>query len=133
MRNITGYVVSANESYADLGVIDLSKALSAFAEFPWAEEVAKVEQTGCYPTLSFAAPEDHDSYIKITPNEDGTFWTFTEAIPRAGLLGILFRKTAYRDINDVTEERVRHQIEQFFQLECHELFDAIRQEDRGRS
>lgn len=130
MKNITGYVVSASESAADLGPLELPEALSAFEEYPWTEELSKVEQTGCFPTLSFGAPDDHDSYINITPNEVGSFMTCTEAIMRPGLAGILFHKAAYRETGDASDDQVREQIEQFFDLECHELFDRIKQESR---
>ncbi len=130
MKNITGHVISANGSSTDLGVVDLTKVLLAFEEFPWAEELSKVEQTGMFPTLSFGASGDHESYVNITPNDDGSFMTCTEAILRPGFLGVLFRRAAYRETDDATEARVREQLKQFFELECGELLDAIAQENR---
>jgi len=132
MKSIVGHVVSAGEFSGSLGRVGLAKALLAFEEFPWAEELSKVERTGVFPTLSFAAPDDHDSYINITPNEDGSFLICTEAILRPAFLGMFFGKTAYRDTDDAGVDEVREQIKEFFELECHELFDRIQQENRDR-
>ena len=126
MRNIFGRLVSVTESVTDLGRMDLEKALTAFEQFPWAKQVARVEETGVYPTLSFFAPDSNGSYISIVPNEDGSFMTMIEIVKRKGLLGMLFRKEAFLITDADTAENVHEWTREFFQLERDELFDRVK-------
>jgi len=132
MKNITGRIVTADESVTGLGAMSLEAALAAFDSFPWETEVAKVQRTGVFPTLSFYAPDKGGSYINVIPNEDHSFFTMIDVVKGRGILAALFRGSAFIDFDSVTADEAREQVKRFFELDCDALIDWVRQEKRQR-
>ena len=132
MDNVHATLVSANESSIDLGAVDLPKALEVFHDFPWEEEVASAEETGCFPTLSLGAgPRAENGYLNITGCEDGIFMVMVETYRRGTILGFIPRKrTAFRDIEPADKPTAEDCLRKFFELPQQDLFEWI--ETTGR-
>jgi len=124
MNIVKADTVSADEVCDDLGTVDLSLALSTFDKMPWDREIRRAEETGLYPTVSFRAPDDNDSYLSITGIAGGSFFVMIEAIKQPGFLG-LFRKAACIEFDGIPSETARDFITRFFTLDLDDFYDWV--------
>jgi|GEM_PF-6686146 len=128
MKNIDCWIVHADETQKKLGQIDLADGLGTFRSFPWEREVNKVEQTGCFPVISFGVTPISKSseYLNITGLEQKEFSVMIEAFIPTTLFGFIPRtKSAYHNIDGLNVSRVNEFIKQFYSLSQQDLFEWI--------
>ena len=130
MKDIDCTLVSADESCERLGSVDLAAAVDAFRSFPWQEEVAKVDETGCFPAMSLGAgPNGKGGYMNITGCEDGAFSVMVETYKRVAFLGFIpWKKSAFRELEPLDAQGAEDCIRQLFELPQEMLFDWIKKQ-----
>ena len=132
MDRIVCTIVSADETSREIGEVDLQTALQAFRSFPWQEQISKVEQAGCYPTLSLGAgPRGEDGYLNVAASlEPNAFMVMIATYKPGTVLGFIpKRKEAFLDLEPVEKGKVEKCLRTFFELPQRRLFDWIQQQN----
>lgn len=129
MKKIECTLIFADESSHNLGIVDLPTALKTFRDFPWQEEMSKVDVSGCIPTISFGVVPlgKQSDYLNISCMETGVYAISMEAIRPGRILGLIpIRKSASYDKDEVDALSTEATLKQFFTLPGESLAGWIR-------